>query len=170
VTSNNSFKAELASQVGLIQALGGMVRSLAFTVIFLAICACASTGERPRLISVADVTPGAWLESVLALRGKPLSESRPADFVELVHHYEGLEVGYFQSQVVHIRATGSSWCTAQGLCPGNSTERMQALYGAPRIRPSRPNTAIYWQSGPDCWYEFELSRGTVAAVGMACQP
>jgi hypothetical protein len=147
-----------------------MVRSLALASFFLLLCACSSAAERPRHIAVAGIEQGAWLESVLALRGKPNSESRPADFVELVHRYEGLEVGYFESQVVHIRATGSGWCTAQGLCPGNSAERMQTLYGAPRIHPSRPNVAIYWQSGPDCWYEFELSQAVVAAVGIGCQP
>ncbi|GAA4861064.1 hypothetical protein GCM10023332_11370 [Luteimonas vadosa] len=119
---------------------------------------------------MAGVKQGASLQSVIALRGKPTSESQPEDFVELVHHYEGLEVGYFQSRVVHVRATATGWCTAHGLCPSNSTRRMQALYGAPRVHPFRPHVATYWQSGPDCWYVFELSQGVVAEVGIACQP
>ena len=147
-----------------------MDRSLAIGMILAGCITHAVAGEAPGKVGVSGIEQGDLLAEVLEVMGTPSSKSRPADFVELVHHYDRFEVGYFESQVVHLSSTNPAHCTLQGLCPGDDNSRMVAIYGAPRIHPSRPDVAVYWQTGPGCWYEFAVTNGAVDSVGIGCQP
>lgn len=98
---------------------------------------------------LTDQMDSARVRSLLGAPDSTRSEENPFDPGSRIVAwlYPGMEVTLVDGNAIGITLTGPAAATARGLRPGDSEQRMTALYGA--TQPVAEDTREYPDSGPD---------------------
>lgn len=150
-----------------------MTRTLWIIAFALSAVGCTSNpGTRAaHTLGIAGIRLEDSEKAVTATLGRPLRTSHPEDYIHTRYEYPGLSVGFAMESVGEIESTDPRYCTAQGLCPGDSLATMRRLYGEPQT-VNREEGPLLEYITPDwtCWYQFSAKADKIEMVRIVCQP
>lgn len=148
------------------------VRLLTIPLILISSLAIAREGAIPQQeLSLGGAAIGDSSSAVVARLGQPRRKVESSDFLTLHYYYPRVRVSFSDGVVAGLYSDNPDGCTPTHLCPGDSLDRMRALYGPPLVSDRESGRFHeYYAADAYCWLQIAAMGERVASMEVACQP